>query len=111
MDKVYASARALAILAAIVAAFVTIPYIAPLLLLLGAISGIGNTVENNRYLMLVALVLAIGSKSLDVIPGAGTYLDTIFSGFGTAVLGAVLMGIALGIFRRVRDDWMPAKAA
>jgi len=111
MDKVYAGARALAILAAIVAAFVTIPNIGLLLLVLGAIAGIGSSTEENRGLILVALVLVVGAKSLDVIPVAGSYLDTIFSGLGVAVMGSVLMGITLAIVRRVRGDWMPAASA
>ena len=108
MNKVYATARALAILAAIVGAFVTMPNIAVLLLALGAISAIGNSAEDTTRLILISLVLAMGSKSLEVIPGAGVYLSTIFSGIGTATFGASVMGVCFGIYRRIRGDWMPA---
>jgi hypothetical protein len=105
MRKLYTVARALAVLVAIVAAFVTIPYVAVILLALGAISAIGNTPENNSRVFLIAIVLVVGSKSLDAIPTVGTYLSTIFGGIGTAAIGASVLAIVLGLYARTIAEW------
>jgi hypothetical protein len=106
MGKVYAGARALAILVAIAAAFATIPYVAVVLLVLGASSAIGNTPEDTIRVFLIAVVLVVGSKALDAIPGVGVRLDVIFSGIGTAAIGASILSIVLGLARRIRSDWV-----
>jgi hypothetical protein len=106
MGKVYAGARALAILVAIAAAFAVIPYVAVILLVLGAISAIGNTPEDSSRVFLIAIVLLIGSKALDAIPGIGAGLDVIFSGIGTAAFGASVLSIVLGLGRRIQSDWV-----
>jgi hypothetical protein len=116
MDKVYGSARVLAVVLAIAAAFLTVPSIAVALLALGAISAFGNTPEDNVRVFLVAIVLSIGAKSLDAVPLIGVRLDAIFTGIGTAAIGASLVGVTLGLARRIHADWAPpakeeAKAA
>jgi len=110
MQKLYTAARAIAVLVAIVAAFVTIPYVAVILLVLGAISAIGNSAETNTRVFLVAIVLTVGSKSLEAIPAIGTYLSTIFGGIGTAAIGASILAITLTLYNRTIADWN-AKAA
>jgi hypothetical protein len=105
MSKLYGAARALAVLAAIAAAFVTVPYIAAVLLVLGAIAGVGNTAEDNTRVFIIAIVLAVGSKSLEAIPGAGGYLATIFGGIGTAAFGAAVTGVVTGLYRRTMVDF------
>jgi hypothetical protein len=105
MRKLYAVARMLAVLVAIIAAFVSVPYAALTLLILGAISGIGNTLETSSRVFLVAIVLSVGSKSLDAVPAAGHYLDTIFSGIGTAAIGASIVGVGMGLYTRTMADW------
>jgi hypothetical protein len=105
MRKLYAVARALAVLVAIVAAFVTVPYAALVLLILGAVSGIGNNLETSSRVFLVAIVLSVGSKSLDAIPAVGQYLDTVFTGIGTAAIGASIVGVVMGLYTRSMADW------
>src|SRR5258708_7662048 len=80
MVKLFGGARALAVLVAIAAAFVTVPQVAVILLVLGAIAGLGNSAEDNMRVMVIAIVLLVGSKSLEAIPTVGTYLATIFGG-------------------------------
>ena len=105
MVKLYGGARALAVLVAIAAAFVTVPQVAVILLVLGAIAGLGNSNEDTIRVMLIAIVLTIGSKSLEAIPTAGTYLSTIFAGIGMAAFGAVVTGVVLGLYRRTMADF------
>ena len=111
MGKLYAAARALAVLVAIAAAFTIVPYVAIILLVLGAVVGVGNSPEDNIRVFLIAIVLTVGSKALEAIPGAGTYLSTIFSGIGTAAFGASVSGIVIGLYRKTMSDWSGAKAA
>jgi hypothetical protein len=105
LSKVCAIARALAVLLAIVGAFVTVPYLAIALLLLGFISAITNTPENNTRIFLITIVLLLGAKTLAVIPTAGESLATVFGNLGIALFGACVMAVVLGVYTRVRSDW------
>jgi hypothetical protein len=112
MRRVYAVARGLAILRAIVAGVMTIPMnramLATVLVALGAISAIGNTAEENRNLFLLAIVLTVISQGLAAVLVYGQYLQGIFSNLGLAVVGAAAMGVAAGIFNRIKADWSPS---
>lgn len=108
MGKLYAIARGLAVLLAIVAAFVTIPYAVPILLVLGALSAIANTPEQNTRIFVITIVLLLGAKALTDLPGVGTYLSAIFSNLGTALVGASMVAIALGAYSRIKSDWAPS---
>ena len=111
MSKLYGAARTLAILVAIAAAFVTVPYVAAVLLVLGAIAGVGNSAEDSARVFVIAIVLAVGSKSLEGIPGVGGYLATIFGGIGTAAFGAAVTGVVTGLYRRTMADFAAPPAA
>src|SRR5579872_7147001 len=95
MDKIYDAARALAVILAIVAAFVAIPNVVTALLVLGGISALGNDSEQNSRTYLIAIVLILGAKTLEAIPAAGTALAAIFAGIGTAAIGASIVAIAM----------------
>lgn len=110
MDKVCAIARAAAVLLAILAAFVTIPWIFPLLFVLGAIAAITNTPENNMRIWVITIVLLLSAKTLVDLPTVGTYLSNIFVNLGVGLTGASIMAIVLGMFNRIRGDWA-AKAS
>ena len=105
MDKISALARALAILIAIIAAFVVIPQAAVILLVLGGISAIVNTPEDNMRLYLVTVLLILGAKSLEVIPVAGPALAAIFTNIGLATLGYSIVAISIRIVLRIKNDW------
>jgi hypothetical protein len=106
LSKVCAVARLLAIILAVVAAFVAIPQIACILLVLGAISAITNTAEDNMRIYLATIVLLLGAKMLEAIPVAGGPLAAIYGNVATAILGASVMGITLRIYTRVKSDWV-----
>jgi hypothetical protein len=99
MTQIYAGARALAVLVAIVGAFVSNPYTATILVVLGAISVIGNKPEDNIRTYLVATVLLVGSKELAGVTAVGSYLATIFGGIGIAALGGSALAVLLSVYR------------
>lgn len=105
MEKFCALSRALAILIAIIAAFVAIPQTAVILLVLGGISAICNTPEENMRLYVVTLVLILGAKTLEVIPAIGTQLAAIFTNIGIATLGFSIVAISIRVALRLRNDW------
>jgi len=106
LEKLCALARVLAILVAIAAAFVAIPQVAAILLVLGAISGIDNTSETSLRVYVVTLVLMAGSRSLEAIPAVGEPLAAIFSNIGMAMLGYSIAAITIRMGMRVKDDWV-----
>jgi hypothetical protein len=111
LDKICAIARALAIALAVVSAFVTIPYAAALIIVLGAVAGIIAAPEDRTRLFLITIVLFLGAKSLTAIPVAGADLAAIFAALGLGTFGASLTGIVLGIYGRLTADWAPKAAA
>ena len=111
MTQVYAGARALAVLVAIVGAFVTFPYTATLLIVLGAISVLGNKPEDNIRTYLVATVLLVGSKELAAVPSVGSYLATIFGGIGMAALGGSALAVLIAVYRMTMAAFGSKEAA
>ena len=103
MEKLYAGARALAVVVAIVGAFVAIPYAAVILLILGGLSAVN---EENIKTYLTALVLAIAAPALMVIPAVGEPLAAIFGGIGVAAIGGSIVAVTLSIVMRIKSDWM-----
>jgi hypothetical protein len=106
MNKVTAAARLLAVLLALASAFVSSPLIAPLLLLFGGIAAIGNTTERNSKNILMAIVLVLGAKTLEVIPFTGVYLAAIFGSLGVAFVGASIVAISITLAYRIERDWV-----
>ena len=105
MVKIYAAARAIAVIYAIVGAFVVLPESAVVLLVLGGVSALGNASEDNQRILLTAVALSVCAPLLTAIPTAGSALAAIFGGFGTAYAGAAIVGIAMALIARVRSDW------
>lgn len=112
LNKLYALSRLLAVVVAIVAAFMAIPYVAAILLVLGAIAGFGVAREDRTRLYVVTLLLVAASKFLEGIPGeVGTYLSAIFTGLGTAYVGASVVGLTHSLLLHIKEDWVKAPAA
>src|ERR1700761_1814827 len=106
MSKVSAIGRLLAVLVAIVSAFVASPIIAPLLLIFGGIAAIGNTPERNSKNYLMAIVLVLGANTLQGFPFVGSYLAMIFESLGIAFVGASIIAITITLERRIVADWV-----
>lgn len=106
MEKVYAAARALAVILAIVAAFVEVPQAGVALLVLGGLAAVGNPAEHNIRVYLVTIVLALSAQSLSVLPAVGAPLAAIFGNLGLAFVGASIVAITLGLVGRLKSDWV-----
>ena len=110
MSEISAAARALAIILAIVSAFVSVPLIPPLLLVFGGIAAIKNNSEKNVRNFLMTIVLLLGAKSLETLPGVGPYLATIFASLGIAFVGASIVAIVITLCYRLKRDWVKSAA-
>lgn len=95
-------------LLAVVAAFVTVPQSATILLALGAIAALNNTPEDSTRIYMITIVLFLIAKSVAVVPTAGAGLAGIFGNIDMALIGASLVSVILGLYGRIRGDWMPA---
>jgi len=112
LNKLYALARLLAVVVAIVAAFMEVPFVAAVLLVLGAIAGLGVERGDRTRLYVVTLLLVAASKFLEGIPGEiGTYLSAIFTGLGTAYVGASIVALTHSLLLHIKEDWAKAPAA
>ncbi len=111
MEKFSAVGRALAVILAIVSAFVSNPIIAPLLILFGGIAAIGNTPERNSKNYQMAIVLLLGASVLEAVPYVGTYLVAIFTALGIAFVGASIIAITITLEQRIVRDWLTPSAS
>jgi hypothetical protein len=111
MNRFYASARVAALIVAILAAFATFPYAATILMILGAISVLNNTQEDNLRTYLIAAVLLVGSKELAAIPGIGTTMVAIWTNIGIAAFGASALAAILSVYRLTREAFAPKEKA
>lgn len=89
------------VLVAIVSAFVSIPELALIMLIVGAVSGWGTPLDRRAGLMLTALVLTGLSGELNAIPGVGGYLASIFGTLGIGAVGASIIVICQAIAGRL----------
>ena len=67
---VNAAARALAVILAIVSAFISVSLTAPLLFVFGGIAAIKNNSEKNSRNFIITVVLILGAKTLQVLHGS-----------------------------------------
>ncbi len=99
VDKIV---KLVGVLVAIVAAFVTIPYSAVVVALLG-IAGAWFIAEDDRSRFLIAAVaLSIAHSGLDVIPTVGPWISTALGGLNSLFLAAAATVIVLGIIDRLK---------
>ena len=99
---------ALAILVAIVSAFVALEWWPLILLLIGLVFGFVAQEKDPVTSVLVivtAVALPTVADSLNAIPMAGAYLDTIFSHFAIVIGGHAIANLCLDLKNRV----MPAE--
>ena len=91
-----------AIALAIVGAFVEIPYLALILLLLGLVLGISIATEDSVRVMVTALALASLSGVFLHIPEVGDYLRKIFGAGGVFVAGGSMTLITRNVWNRFK---------
>ncbi len=91
-----------AIALAIVGAFVEIPYLALILLLLGLVVGISVATEDSVRVIVTALALASLSTVFLHIPEVGGYIAKIFGAGGVFVAGASMTVITRNVWNRFK---------
>ena len=106
MDKICTISTLIAVILAIVCAFVSVPMSAAALLILGGIGALNTTNKPDLRLRVyaAAIILVLGAKALMDIPVAGVPLAAIFSGVATAFIGASVVGITLAIVQTARAN-------
>lgn len=102
LSKIKTIALVLALLAAIASAFTGIPQLALILLVLGAISGWDQSMDQRVGAGVAALVLTGLSGELSAIPAAGDALATIFGNIGIGATGAAIIGICQTLGSRIK---------
>ena len=91
--------RIAAMAVAIIAAFVTIPYVALILMILGLAIGFMGVSEERRLIFMVTTVTLAGvTGALGSIPEVGGYLTSILSNM-SAVLNAGAVAVILMIVK------------
>jgi hypothetical protein len=108
MTKITGLARALGILLAIIAGFVTIPglNIALVLVALGVIAGITLPEERFIPVALYVLILPIVGVALGNVPTIGAQLGAVAGGLALVAAGSLASAIAIRLFGLVKDDLM-----
>jgi len=91
-----------AIALAVIGAFVDIPYVALVLLLLGLVGGINIATEDSVRVIVTALALSALSGVFDHIPEIGYYIARIFSAGGIFVAGAAMTLISRNVWNRFK---------
>lgn len=91
-----------AFVVAVVGAFVSIPYAAAILVVLGIVGGYFMVADHHVRVMVSALVLAALAGSLGSIPAAGSYLASIFGSLGVFAAGASIMIISRNVWARYK---------
>jgi len=108
LNKISGLARALYIVLAIVAGFVTLGTMDVVLVLvaLGLISGVSMTREKMVPAALTAIVLPIVGTALGHIPTAGTHLMVVTANLQMAIAGALASALTIAFYEIVMDGVM-----
>ena len=104
LSKITTISTLLAVLLAIVTAFVSIPMSAAALLILGGFGAINNPPDLRLRIYAAAIILTLGAKSLTAIPAVGDPLAAIFAGVAIALTGASVVGITIAIYQLMKTN-------
>jgi len=96
--------RIIALLIAIVAAFVSLPYVALALVVLGFVVGIMDVEEDRRQMyFLLAITLSMVSGAMEPIPMLGGYITSILGNISMVVNAGAVAVICTIIYERVSE--------
>jgi len=87
---------------AVVGAFVAIPSLAAVLVILGLITGFMIDGPDHVRIIVSALALTGLASVLNAIPSVGNYLATIVANLGLILSGAAIMIILRNIYARIK---------
>jgi hypothetical protein len=88
------------IVVAIVAAFISIPYVALILLVAGLIVGFSIVREDHVRVIVTALALTAFAHNFDAVPQLGIYLSMMVANGALLTAGAALMIMMRNIYAR-----------
>jgi hypothetical protein len=91
----------------IIAAFVTIPYVALALLVAGLIVGLSMARDDHVRVIVSALALTAFAHNFDAVPEVGKYLASIIANGGMLAAGAAMMVVLRNMYAR----FTPMKSA
>jgi hypothetical protein len=92
----------IAVILAIVGAFVTIPYLAAALVIIGLVIGFSIDAADHVRVIVSALALTALAGALSSIPAIGGHLTSIVSSLGVVAAGAAIMIILRNIYARFK---------
>jgi hypothetical protein len=92
----------IAVLLSIVGAFVTIPSLAAILVILGLIGGYTIDGADHVRVIVSALALTALAGTLNAIPSVGGYLTAIVGNLGVLASGAAIMIILRNVYARFK---------
>jgi hypothetical protein len=93
----------IALVIAVVAAFVTIPYAAAILAILGIPIGLAAAADAHVRILATALVLNVLAHTFDTIPAIGPYVGNIIVNVGVVLAGAALAIVFKNIYARLTE--------
>jgi len=91
-----------AIVLALVAAFIEVPYAALILAVLGLVAGFWIVGEEHVRVIVSALALQALAATFGTIPEVGGYVTAIIGNVGSVVAGAALMIVFRNIYARLK---------
>jgi hypothetical protein len=86
----------------IVGAFVAIPYIGLILLVIGLIIGVSIAGEHHVRVIVSAIALSMFAGAFSAVPAVGSYLQSIVTNIGAMAAGAALSIILVNIYNRFK---------
>jgi hypothetical protein len=108
LNKVSSLARAVGIILAVVAGFVTLGTMNTglVILVLGLISGLNYSSDDHVRLGVMTLALPAVGMALGTVPSVGTQLGAVAGNLALAVAGALASSFAMRLFDLVKGDLM-----
>jgi len=101
--NIYKIVGIVAVLLAVVAAFVNIPYAAVILAILGVVVAFNVPADAQVRIIVSALALRALAGTFDGIPAAGPSLTSIIGNVGSVLAGIALLIIFRNIYNRMRE--------
>lgn len=99
VDKIV---KLVGVVVAIVVAFVSIPYSAAIVALLGIAGGWFIAAEDRNRFLIAAIALSMFSGGLGAIPAVGGYISTALSGVVALFAAGAATVIVLGVVERLK---------
>jgi hypothetical protein len=95
--------RILGLLVAVVAAFITIPYAAVALAILGLIAGYFVKKDDRLLFLILAVAMATVAGSLGALPAIGLYLTNILTNLSALLTAGAVTVILLHLYESMTE--------